>query len=237
MRAARSAQFTLVPFAQLLIGLAGMAARRVMLLGATGAYFDPADSVAYGWGTRGVGARGYGRSFRCAKHYRGEAAVDRSYLLLNLGFFTCGFHVAFIATHLPGIVATCELPAASRRVVARDHRHCSTSPAAFGSEEPSRNGRMKLAPRGHLRRARRAIIVIFFYSAERPRSRSLPIFPRASASTYPLDRAAHDVVSSRSFAAREYMATLFGIVMLSQSGRRLPRCVARGQGVRGDRQL
>ena len=33
-----------------------------------------------------------------------------SYLMLNAGFFVCGFHVAFIATHLPGIVDLCGLP-------------------------------------------------------------------------------------------------------------------------------
>ena len=31
--------------------------------------------------------------------------------MLNAGFFTCGFHVAFIVTHLPGYVALCSLPA------------------------------------------------------------------------------------------------------------------------------
>ncbi|MCW5655710.1 MFS transporter [Hydrogenophaga sp.] len=34
-----------------------------------------------------------------------------SYLLLGSGFFVCGFHVAFLATHLPGVVASCGLPA------------------------------------------------------------------------------------------------------------------------------
>ena len=33
-----------------------------------------------------------------------------SYLLLAGGFFVCGFHVAFLATHLPGVVASCGLP-------------------------------------------------------------------------------------------------------------------------------
>lgn len=33
-----------------------------------------------------------------------------SFLLLAAGFFVCGFHVAFLATHLPGVVATCGLP-------------------------------------------------------------------------------------------------------------------------------
>jgi MFS family permease len=33
-----------------------------------------------------------------------------SYLMLAAGFFVCGFHVAFLATHLPGVVASCGLP-------------------------------------------------------------------------------------------------------------------------------
>jgi predicted MFS family arabinose efflux permease len=37
------------------------------------------------------------------------AARDRSYWWLNLGFFTCGFHVAFLVTHLPGEVRLCGL--------------------------------------------------------------------------------------------------------------------------------
>jgi len=39
-----------------------------------------------------------------------KALGDQSYLLLNLGFFTCGFHVAFLVTHLPGEVDLCGLP-------------------------------------------------------------------------------------------------------------------------------
>ncbi|MBK9951057.1 MAG: MFS transporter [Candidatus Competibacteraceae bacterium] len=36
---------------------------------------------------------------------------DPSYLLLHAGFFTCGFHIAFLVTHLPGEVSLCGLPA------------------------------------------------------------------------------------------------------------------------------
>lgn len=36
-----------------------------------------------------------------------RALADRSYLLLHAGFFTCGFHIAFLATHLPGEVQLC----------------------------------------------------------------------------------------------------------------------------------
>lgn len=40
-----------------------------------------------------------------------QAMRDRSYLCLHLGFFTCGFHIAFLVTHLPQEVALCGLPA------------------------------------------------------------------------------------------------------------------------------
>ena len=40
-----------------------------------------------------------------------QALADPSYLLLHAGFFTCGFHIAFLVTHLPGEVQLCGLPA------------------------------------------------------------------------------------------------------------------------------
>ena len=47
------------------------------------------------------------KTLRQALH---AALGDRSFVLLATGFFVCGFHVAFIATHLPGVVASCGLP-------------------------------------------------------------------------------------------------------------------------------
>lgn len=57
-----------------------------------------------------------------ASHSQGDAGIglrqqlriavrDRSYWLLHLGFFTCGVHIAFLVTHLPGEIALCGLPA------------------------------------------------------------------------------------------------------------------------------
>ena len=40
-----------------------------------------------------------------------QALRERSYLLLHAGFFTCGFHIAFLVTHLPTEVDLCGLPA------------------------------------------------------------------------------------------------------------------------------
>jgi MFS family permease len=39
-----------------------------------------------------------------------SAMADPSYLLLHAGFFTCGFHIAFLVTHLPQEVNLCGLP-------------------------------------------------------------------------------------------------------------------------------
>jgi predicted MFS family arabinose efflux permease len=39
------------------------------------------------------------------------ASRDPSFILLNIGFFTCGFHVAFLVTHFPGEIRNCGLPA------------------------------------------------------------------------------------------------------------------------------
>lgn len=38
-----------------------------------------------------------------------RALRDRSYWCLHLGFFTCGVHIAFLVTHLPGEIALCGL--------------------------------------------------------------------------------------------------------------------------------
>ncbi|QDH59161.1 MFS transporter [Pandoraea pnomenusa] len=40
----------------------------------------------------------------------GQARTHRGFQLLTLGFFTCGFQLAFIATHLPGYLVMCHMP-------------------------------------------------------------------------------------------------------------------------------
>jgi MFS family permease len=39
-----------------------------------------------------------------------EATGSPSYWYLMGGFFVCGFHIAFLVTHLPGVIALCGLP-------------------------------------------------------------------------------------------------------------------------------
>jgi predicted MFS family arabinose efflux permease len=100
-------QFTLVPIAQGLIGWVGWMAALWWLAAIAAA------TAPLAWVLRGKGgpAPGAAREERLRDAVR-RAFGDRSYVLLNLGFFTCGFHVAFIMTHLPGVVAYCSLPPA-----------------------------------------------------------------------------------------------------------------------------
>ncbi|MBK8399682.1 MFS transporter [Propionivibrio sp.] len=100
-------QFVFAPILQKLIQATGwmgsMWAMAVMTLAALPlirVVSRPVDPVHQPTGTAEIGLR---RSVQ-------EALADRSYLLLHAGFFTCGFHIAFLVTHLPGEVNLCGLP-------------------------------------------------------------------------------------------------------------------------------
>ena len=47
---------------------------------------------------------------RSLKSVLDEAFANKSYNLLTLGFFVCGFHVSFVATHLPAYLEDISLP-------------------------------------------------------------------------------------------------------------------------------
>lgn len=200
-------QFTLIPFAQLLIGLAGWQPALV-LLGATGLAAVPLVL----WLTRGAGApvahaaAGAGTLREAIR----DAAGDRSYLLLNLGFFTCGFHVAFIATHLPGIVASCELPATvsawSLAIIG-----LFNIAGSLWVGNAIQEWRMKLALAG-IYAARAALIVVFFFSPKT--EMAFFLFAAGIGFTY-LSTVPPTIGLVAKLHGAKYLATLFGIVMLS----------------------
>ncbi|MGO9935983.1 MAG: MFS transporter [Steroidobacteraceae bacterium] len=100
-------QFVFAPLAQTLIQMLGwMGAMWSLALLTLGALplvrvVSPADSAHRGGGARSAPWEALW-----------DAMDNRSYLLLNAGFFTCGFHIAFLVTHLPGEVNLCGLPPA-----------------------------------------------------------------------------------------------------------------------------
>lgn len=108
-------QFLLVPAAQGLIGSfgwreallisAGLASMMVVL--AAGIAGRPSPTPP-----GGTASQSFGQALR-------EAAGHSGFWLLNAGFFVCGFHVAFVATHLPAFLADKGLdPAVGARALA-----------------------------------------------------------------------------------------------------------------------
>ena len=201
-------QFTLIPFAQLMIGVAGWQPALV-ILGATGLVAVPLVL----WLTRGSGEVAVRSEVAGATSLRqavSEAAGDRSYLLLNLGFFTCGFHVAFIATHLPGVVASCELPpsvsAWSLAIIG-----LFNIAGSLWIGRAIQEWRMKLALAG-IYAARAVLILVFFYSPKV--EMTFFLFAAGIGFTY-LSTVPPTVGLVAKLHGPRYLATLFGIVMLS----------------------
>ncbi len=110
-------QFVMAPIAgALLVGLGWVSAMQVMAVLVLLAL--PAAWVLRGTGAAAPAVVGAGvgqNAPLAAKPLPAGAAVraalrNHSFLLLATGFFVCGFHVAFLATHLPGVIAACGLP-------------------------------------------------------------------------------------------------------------------------------
>jgi len=199
-------QFIIVPLAQLFIGVAGWQPA-LFMVGALGLaalplvlFITPAEPVP-------AGAHLHAGTLRQAL---AGALRDPSYLLLIAGFFTCGFHIAFIATHLPGIVAFCQLPASvsawSLSIIGLFNMFGSLWIGNFIQLR-----RMKMALAG-VYFSRALIILVFFFSPKVPLV--FFIFAAAIGFTY-LSTVPPTIGLVAKLHGARYMATLFGIVMLS----------------------
>jgi predicted MFS family arabinose efflux permease len=199
-------QFTLIPLAQLLIGLLGWQPA-LIALGATGLVAIPLVLYLTRGATGPAAAVAGSGTLRQALR---QATRDPSFLLLNAGFFTCGFHVAFIATHLPGFVTLCQLPASvsawSLAIIGLFN--------IFGSLWIGRAiqvRRMKIAL-AWIYFARAAIILVFVFSPKTPLA--FFIFAAGIGFTY-LSTVPPTVGLVAKLLGARYLATLFGVVMLS----------------------
>jgi len=204
-------QFTVIPLAGLFIGLTGwqpaMVIMGVISLGAIPAILwvtqaHPAPSAA--------GAHTHGHATHSLKEALGTAFRDPSFLLLTVGFFTCGFHVAFIAVHLPGVVALCGLPTAvsawSLALIGLFN--------IFGSLWVGKfvNGRRMKTTLAGIYFARALVILIFFFSPKT--TLTFLLFAAAIGFSY-LSTVPPTIGLVIKFFGPRYVATLFGMVMLS----------------------
>jgi predicted MFS family arabinose efflux permease len=201
-------QFVVIPLAQLFIGLAGWQPAMV-ILGAIGLATIPLIL----WITRGHAAHLAAAPAAPAgslKQALADAARNPSYLLLTAGFFTCGFHVAFIATHLPGVVASCELPpAVSAWSLALIGLFNILGSLWIGRVITGRRMKIALA---WIYLVRALLILAFFFSPKT--TLTFLLFACGIGFTY-LSTVPPTVGLVIKFYGMRYMATLFGIVMLS----------------------
>ncbi len=91
-------QFLVVPLASMLLGDVGYHQTLWIMAGLVAL----CGLLAIGVAGRTDGGAGFAAEVeQTAREALREASVHRGFWLLNAGFFVCGFHIAFIATHLP----------------------------------------------------------------------------------------------------------------------------------------
>lgn len=92
--------FAMVPGVQWVIGYSGWQASFVVSAGLIGWV----ALLAFGFPQRGAAPAGPASGEHTMRQMLNKARGHSGYWLLNAGFFVCGFHVAFIATHLPSFL-------------------------------------------------------------------------------------------------------------------------------------
>jgi len=146
---------------------------------------------------------GLGRSVR-------DALKDRSYLLLHAGFFTCGFHIAFLVTHLPGEVALCGLSAgvASWSLAIIGLANIAGSLAAGWSVQRYRSKHVLFWMYGS-----RALLVLIYLAAPKT-ALTFYVFAAGLGFTWLATVPPTAAIVGKLFGSR-YLGTLFGLTLLS----------------------
>ena len=138
------------------------------------------------------------------------ALRDRSYWLLHAGFFTCGFHIGFLVTHLPGEVSLCGLPASvsatSLALIGLFNIMGSLAAGALG-------GRYRMRSILGLMYASRALIIaIYLVSPRTPLT--FYLFAAALGFSWLATVPPTAGLIGKLFGTR-YLGTLFGLTLLS----------------------
>jgi predicted MFS family arabinose efflux permease len=199
-------QFVVAPLAVLLTGMLGW----VGALTALGLFSLAVLPLAYVLrGLHPSGPQG-APSEKLLRHAVRDAAHDPSFLLLSAGFFVCGFHVAFIATHLPGVVELCGLPPA---VAGWSLALIGLFNIAGSFASGWAIGRWRMKSVLSLLYAARALAVLAFVFSPKT-TVTFMVFAVVLGFTY-LSTVPPTVGLVGKLHGMRYVATLFGIVMLS----------------------
>lgn len=133
-----------------------------------------------------------------------------SYILLHLSFFACGFHIAFLVTHLPTEVALCGLPATVASTAIAIIGLANIAGCIFSGWCTSRiRGKYVLF---WLYASRAAMVLVYIFSPKT--DFNFYIFAAALGFTWLATVTPTASITGKLFGTR-YLATLFGLTMLS----------------------
>ena len=142
------------------------------------------------------------------------ALGDPSFRLLALGFSVCGFHVAFLATHLPGVVASCGLPPeVGAWSLAMLGLFNIVGSIGIGALMGWRGGRLRMKNLLSTIYAIRAVAVLIFVFM--PKSTAVMLVFAAVMGLTFLSTVPPTAGLVARFFGPAHMATLFGLVMVS----------------------
>jgi MFS family permease len=140
----------------------------------------------------------------------GIAFRDKSYWCLHAGFFTCGFHIAFLVTHMPGEVDLCGLSpgvaSTSLAIIGLSNVFGSLFAGALGSRV-----RMKMIL--FWMYASRVVAIVLYMAAPKE-PWTFYIFAAALGVTWLATVPPTAGLTGKLFGAR-YLGTLFGLTLLS----------------------
>ena len=207
-------QFLFVPLAQFIANAAGWIVA-VQSLAVLVLFALPAAWVLRGNSLQSVATQAVVQAAAPVRSDTTREAVrralgDTNFRLLAIGFFVCGFHVAFIATHLPGVVAACGLPPAlGAWALAMVGLFNIVGSLTVGWAM----GRWRMKSLLSLVYAARAVAVLAFVLAPKTEV-VLLLFAAVIGLTY-LSTVPPTAGLVAKFYGPQYMATLFGMVMLT----------------------
>ena len=138
------------------------------------------------------------------------AVRERSYWCLHAGFFTCGFHIAFLVTHMPGEVNLCGLSpsvaSTSLAIIGLANVGGSLAAGALGSRV-----RMKYIL-FWMYASRALAILAYLFSPKEPWT--FYVFSAVLGATWLATVPPTAGLTAKLFGTR-YLATLFGLTLLS----------------------
>jgi predicted MFS family arabinose efflux permease len=138
------------------------------------------------------------------------ALRDRSYWCLHAGFFTCGVHVAFLVTHMPGEVALCGLSpsvaSTSLAIIGLANVAGSLAAGALGT-------RVRMKHMLFWMYASRALAVVLYMAAPKV-PMTFYVFAAVLGATWLATVPPTAGLTAKLFGPR-YLGTLFGLTLLS----------------------